>query len=110
MRMTGFMFGYKMEREVYEILLQKNGEAIEKNIYYVYEFNDYVLIAVEQLIFTEQSENEVVDLFSFNLKLNNNNIEKEDLMAFFEKEVRQHINMYGIYVPQLYIMNLDLEK
>lgn len=110
MRMTGFMFGYKMEREVYEILLQKNGEAIENNIHYVYEFNDYVLIAVEQLIFTEQSENEVVDLFSFNLKLNNNNIEKEDLMMFFEKEVRPHINMYAVYVPQLYIMNLDLEK
>lgn len=110
MRMTGFMFGYKLMREAYDALLSKNGDVIENNIHYVYEFNDYVLIAIEQLIYTEQSENEVVDLFSFNLKLNNNNIEKEDLISFFEKEVRPHINIHGVYVPQLYVMNLDLEK
>lgn len=108
MRETGFVFGYKMEREVYDILLAKNGDVIENNIRYVYEFNDYVLIAIEQLIYTEQSESEVVDLFSFNLRLNNNNIEKEDLMTFFEKEVRPHINLYGVYVPQLYLINLKL--
>lgn len=109
-RLTGLIYGFKITREAYDILVETFPNEIEEDMPNIYEFEEHVFfgVPVNNNMFDDSSDNAYTDIFDFALFATDTNIQNEELIERFYSVYKEKIDIYQTYIPKYYLINLKM--